>query len=350
MDQRFEVVSGCFSRDPHCNLETAIEYGVPADRTYDTLERLLAGERGRIDAIVILTPTDQHAPQVVRCLSEGLPVICEKALVANLDEAKSVAAAVEATRGFLAVTYNYTGYPMLRELRQMVDDGRLGRIRQVQIEMPQEGFARLDRQGNPIRPQGWRLKDGQVPTISLDLGIHLHSLVSFLTGEHPLEVVAEAATHGNFKDVVDNVNCIARFSQDIHCGIWYSKTALGYRNGLKVRLFGDEGGVEWLQEDPEHLIYGDRQGRRMVIDRATGDVSVANQARYTRFKAGHPAGFVEAFANYYHDIADGLDAFLDGRPFAPTGYLMGIETALAGTAMLQAIAESARQRAWTAVR
>ena len=164
----------------------------------------------------------------------NVPIICEKALVTCSEEATDIRALLLERAGFLAVTYNYTGYPMIRELRQMIAQGRFGKIQQIHIEMPQEGFARMGNNGNPIVPQDWRLHDGPVPTISLDLGVHLHMMVRFLTGEKPMEVAATSNTYGNFAQITDNVSCIARYTNNLNCNIWYSKTALGYRNGLKL--------------------------------------------------------------------------------------------------------------------
>jgi predicted dehydrogenase len=348
MDQRFELVGGCFSRHPDANRDSAIQYGLDPARLSASLDELLDRQAGKIDALVVLTPTNQHETQVLRCLGAGLPVICEKALATSSAEALAIQRQLADHGGFLAVTYNYTGYPMLRELRQMVADGRFGKIEQIHVEMPQDGFARFSGDGSPLVPQDWRLRDGRVPTISLDLGVHLHMMVRFLTDETPVEVVATSNTYGNFGQVVDNVSCLARYTNNLHCNIWYSKTALGYRNGLKLRLFGEQGAAEWVQENPEYLTLTDHYGTKSIVDRASRDIKVANQGRYARFKVGHPAGFVEAFANYYCDTADALAAHLAGQP-ATGEYVFGIEDALQGLRVLEAIADSSANRCWATV-
>jgi predicted dehydrogenase len=137
-----------------------------------------------------------------------------------------------------------------------------------------------------------------IPTISLDLGVHVHQMIDFLTGEKPIELVAIQNSQGNFKQVVDNSMCIARYTNNLVCNIWYSKAALGYRNGLRVRVFGEKASIEWYQMDPEFLIYHDNAGRKITLDRANADIEIANDLRYNRFKSGHPAGFLEAFANH----------------------------------------------------
>ena len=240
MDHRYELVAGCFSRNSSANHESALQYGIAPQRAYDSLDTLLHAEADNMDAIIILTPTDQHKLQVLQCLKAGIPVICEKALASSTEEANEIQMQLR-HGGFLAVTYNYTGYPMIRELKRMIAHGSLGKIHQINVEMPQEGFARVNQEGVPILPQQWRLQDGKIPTISLDLGVHLHMLVLFLSGEKPISVVATSDTFGNFDKIIDNVSCLARYTNNVNCNIWFSKTALGQRNGMKVCVYGQLG-------------------------------------------------------------------------------------------------------------
>jgi predicted dehydrogenase len=346
MDRRFTVVAGCFSLEAPENAFSAEAYGVDPSRRYTSLEEILKKESGKVDAIVILTPTDQHADQVVKCLEKKIPVISEKALAVDSDEIETIAAKVKQTRGFLAVTYNYLGYPMLRELQAMIAAGDLGNIKQIQIEMPQEGFIRRSEKGDPIVPQEWRLHDHRVPTISLDLGVHVHSMVSFLTGEKPEQAVAMSATMGNFAEIVDNVMGLVRYTGGLQVNYWFSKTALGYRNGLKVRVFGDKAAAEWLQENPEFIAFATNNGKRSTVDRASGGMKVALEPRYTRFKAGHPAGFIEAFANYYWDVADALESHLGIMQHGENKHVHGISMALEGMKLLEAMAQSSRESRW----
>lgn len=345
MDQRFELVTGCFSRHAEINEQTARDYAISGAGPYATLEALLEAEARHLDAIVVLTPSDQHKAQVLSCLDAGVPVICEKALVGSSADAREIKAHLGKT-GYLTVTYNYTGYPMLRELKNLVDTGFLGPLEQITVEMPQEGFARITNKDEPVVPQEWRLHDGQVPTVSLDLGVHLHAIVRFLTGQQPRQVVAMSNTFGNFHQIIDNVSCLARYSDGLACSMWYGKTALGHRNGLRVRLYGKLAGAEWYQEAPEVLNIADNHGRRYTLDRASPDIAVANAPRYTRFKAGHPAGFIEAFANYYNDIAEALTLHKEGAKTIDNPYVFGIDDALEGITMLEAISRSSARNAW----
>jgi len=346
MDQRFELVAGCFSRRQEKSRDSALKYGIDPSRAYSDLNAMLNAETGKLDAIVVLTPQDQHVNQVMGSLDAGIPVICEKALVASSSEAVALRERLMAKNGFLAVTYNYTGYPMVRELKHMVESGVLGKIQQLHIEMPQEGFARMSSDGAPIVPQEWRLRDSLVPTLSLDLGVHLHMIGRFLTGARPKEVVAVSSSRGNFSEITDNVQCLARYSENIDCSIWYSKTAFGYRNGLSLRIFGDKGAAEWVQENPEYIQYADNEGGRYCLDRTSKNIQVANQSRYQRFKAGHPSGFIEAFANYYADVADALKNYRSSAVIDFGQYVFGVDESLEGLQMLEAIACSCASNQW----
>ncbi|MDA8807646.1 Gfo/Idh/MocA family oxidoreductase [Flavobacteriaceae bacterium] len=347
---KYNIVGGFFSRNIQINNESAKEYGLTNPRIYNDFELLCKTEKGKIDAIIILTPTDQHFQQVITCLKMGIPVICEKALVGNIKEAQKIKNLLNEKNGFLAVIYNYLGYPMIRELKNIIENGFLGKVNQVLVEMPQESFQRVNAQKNPNVPQEWRLKDGVVSTISLDLGIHLHIIVKYLTGELPLNVVSKRNSFGNFPELVDNINCLIEYSNNILCNMWYSKVALGKRNGLKVRVLGSEGYAEWVQEIPEKVLLSDCYGNNSIVDRGSINSTISNQRRYTRFKAGHPTGFIEAFANYYEDIADGLVKFLQNpKKQINTNEYFGINEAFEGISLIESISKSDSTKSWQTI-
>lgn len=341
LDGRFRVEAGCFSRHDDVNHNSARIYAVPPDRTYPDWQALLSCERGRIDAVVILTPTPSHAEMVVSALDAGYPVICEKALATSMQECAQIESAVKRNSGYLAVTFNYSGYPMVRELRRMIHEGRFGGVHQIQIEMPQEGFLRSN-----ANPQDWRRKDYEVPTVSLDLGVHVHHLVEFLSGGlKPLRLVGEQASYGHLGSVVDNVYFLARYEQGMRVQAWWGKTALGHRNGLRVRVYGERASAEWYQMDPEVLRWADNDGHHYLLDRGSGDAKTAQESRYNRFKAGHPSGFIEAFANLYTDFADEIHGLIRGE-FVKSPYVFGVDHAVAGMRAMKAISESAKLQSW----
>lgn len=343
MDNRFVVHSGCFSRQKKICKETAEVWNI---EKYDTdFIKYLDEEQNNIDAVVVLTPTNFHTPVILEALKRNIPVICEKTLTDSLSDAKQIKTAIEQNNGFLAVTYNYTGYPMVRELEAMVRHGKLGDVIQVNIQMPQESFIRLDPMGNIPVPQSWRLKDGDIATVSLDLGTHVSNLVSFLTGEKPIEVVAKANSYGHF-DVIDNIMCLLRYTGGIDCHMWYSKSALGHKNGLKVEVYGTKGSAIWYQMDPEFLEYNDNAGRNIMLDRSSKEILVANTPKYNRFKSGHPAGFIEAFANHYLDIHDALHTYRTekGRPY--NRYVFDIHESIRELSLMRSIERSIQNNRW----
>lgn len=346
MDSRWILEAGCFSRHDEENRATAAAYGVKPERTYGTWRDLLLREKGRLDAVVVLTPTPTHAEIVCACLRAGMPVICEKALAADSEEAKQILAARHEGNRFLAITYNYSGYPMVRELRSLILRGVLGKILHFQAEMPQEGYRRVDGQGNQPVPQAWRLVDGKVPTIHLDLGVHLHHVLHYLTGQHPLEVVADQRSYGWF-DVMDNVTCLCRYTEGIQGQLWFSKSALGHRNGLRFRIYGSEASAEWYQANPEEIVLSFVDGRLQVLDRAA-TVQIANLQRYNRFKAGHPSGFIEAFANLYCDIADALTMYKVTGTW-DSDEVFSADLAAEGLLALDAMVRSSQSAKWETV-
>lgn len=349
LDGYFKLAAGVFSRTDETNRAAGRTYEVEAHRVHGDWRSLLAAERGRVDAVVVLTPTPSHAEIVIEALRAGHAVICEKALATSREECLAIHDAAQRSGNFMAVTFNYSGYAMVRELAAMLRSGRLGELQQIHIEMPQEGFARRIPGVAPTPPQAWRLCDYRVPTISLDLGVHVHHLVHYVSGgRRPLQVAARQTSFGNFRHVVDDVRALVRYEGGLEVDIWYSKSAIGYRNGLRMRVFGSEGSAEWLQVEPERLQLAYCDGRREQIDLGSGGLQVAAQARYNRFKPGHPSGFIEAFANLYADIADALHEHLAGAPRSNPN-VFGADHAAEGLALLEAIDGAARSASWQAV-
>ena len=298
LDGRFNVSAGCFSRNNILNDQTATKFGVPQSRCYQTLETLLTAEADLLDAVCVLTPTPNHAQTVVKALSEGYDVICEKAMATSTSEARLIREALSRSGRKMMVIFNYVGYPMVREARAIIDSGSLGDIQQIFCEMPQEGFAK-----EGASPQAWRRQDYEIPCVSLDLGVHVHQLIHFLTGWRIcLSLMAKEANFGKVPGVIDTVNLIGEYQGGILANLMWSKAALGHSNGLRFRIFAERGSLEWCQSNPEILMLCDSEGIRRSLERGQPRLLEANKPRYNRFKAGHPAGFVEAFANIYYEF------------------------------------------------
>jgi predicted dehydrogenase len=344
----FELVTGVFSRDPAINSLSREYYGVSESPSYSDLEEFLRGEKDNLDAVVVLTPTPSHYEHVSAALEMGFNVICEKALAMNSAESRDLERLARDRDRQLFVTFNYSGYPMVRELRDRISAGELGRIIAVHVEMPQEGFLRQDSTGLLLPPQRWRQIDGDIPTVSLDLGTHTHHLVSFLIDSEPLEVIGLESHHGGVGGVVDYVSCLAKYPDNVDVSMWFGKCLIGYRNGLMIRVFGELGAALWIQSNPEEILLSVADGSRKVLDRASPDSLVADSTRYQRFKAGHPSGFIEAFANLYEDFAEVLGKPASNERFA-SRFVSGAKHARRGLQMMEAISRSSRSRVWQQV-
>ena len=347
MDGKFRLEAGAFSRKSDINKKTGEEFSVNPKRVYDDYHTMLEVEKGKLDVIAILTPTDTHEQIAIDCLEAGYPVICEKSLSTSYDSACRIKQCVEEKQGFLCVTYNYTGYPMVRVLRDKITKGEFGKITNIIVEMPQEGYTRFTLEHKEPKPQDWRMVDYEIPTISLDLGTHLHNMMAFLTGAHPKEIVARESNFGFFPQVIDDVLCMINYTDDIAAQMWFSKAALGNRNGLKIRVFGTKASAEWYQAEPETLKIHDKDGQIYLLDRSN-DKAEGEQLRYNRFKVGHPSGFIEAYANYYWDIYDALTEYFSKGKEA-SHYLMNIETSMEGLKLFEAAHKSAELHQWVEV-
>lgn len=339
MDGLYKVRTGAFSTHPITNQETADLWHI--DPSYDSWMTMIDKESENIDACVILTPTPTHAPIVKELLKRKIPIICEKAFVASLAQADELKALYNPSEHFMQVTYNYTGYPLIRELRERILNNELGEIINIRLEMPQESFLRP-----PVSqkyPQAWRLKDDYIPTICLDLGVHIQHMASFLTGMDPNRVMGKMDTFSHY-GVVDNVDVFMGYPSGATGHLWMSKTALGHRNGLAVHIYGTKASAHWIQTQPEQLQLHYSNGEKKIVERG-GDTLLCGQKRYNRMTPGHPAGFIEAFANLYVDIAEDFQNFQNNTK-TKSPYTFGIEEAYKGLHLFHKVKESHETRQW----
>lgn len=338
MDNVFELCAGCFSKHEDINKETGKSYYIHNDRVYSTPEELLGQEAENIEAIVIATPIDSHFSLVNMALDYGIKVICDKPIVSNTIEGDQLVRRIGRQSSKVFSIFNYTGYPAIREIRQRVKLGEIGSVFKIMAEMPQDTYLRLKNQGKVQNIQTWRLTDGVIPCVSLDLFIHLHSLVYFITGNMVESVFAIQRSISDVSPgLVDEVDAMITYTNNLTVNCWYGKVALGYRNGLKIRIFGTKGSFEWVQEDPEIIYSVNALGDRSILDRISSSSLISSESRYSRFRAGHPSGFLEAFANYYVDIATAITTN------ALNDYTLPVEVALEGLRLSEAIATSSRE-------
>ena len=311
MDGRFKVVSGVFSTNPKVNRDTAEYWKI--ERVYNSIDEFIEKEKGKLDAVSVLLPTPLHYEVVKKLLLNGFAVICEKPLFATLEEIERLPKEVNLEDKFLVVTYNYIAYPLLGVLRKKILQGDFGEILNIHLEMPQESFLRPPK-GVKNYPPKWRKKDGPIPGILLDLMSHLFSLMKFLTEKSIKKVYSVCRNFSSF-EVVDEVKVIAEFTDQTLGFFWVSKTALGNRNGLKVSIYGTKASALWVQEDPEKVYVSDADGKKCIWDRSNIEFPPQKKKLYNRMTPGHPAGFIEAFANLYWDIAKALEKFKAGESY-----------------------------------
>jgi predicted dehydrogenase len=319
LDGHYEFCAGALSSDPDRAIASARELGLADDRSYASYQDLIAGEAARddgIEVVAVVTPNHLHFPVAVACLEAGFHVICDKPMTVTLDEARALRKLAESRDRILAVTYNYSGYPLIREARAMVRRGDVGTIRVVQGEYAQDWLSR-DIESSGQKQASWRtdpLRSGAGGCIG-DIGTHIYQLISFVTGLETEALSADLATFVEGRRLDDNAHLLLRFKGGAKGMIWASQVAAGCENGLQLRVYGDRGGLVWRQENPNELIFSPlgEPARRMTRGGAgTGEAA----ARLTRVPAGHPEGYIEGFANIYGEIAAAIRAARDGTPVA----------------------------------
>jgi len=230
---------------------------------------------------------------------------------------------------------------MLRELKHKIKNNELGDILQIRLKMPQESFLRPPK--SVKYPQKWRLKDDFIPMISLDLGTHLHHLSYFLLEDEPFRVMARYNKFSSY-NVIDDVDMFLDYKSGIKANIWLSKTALGNRNGLNIEIYGSKASAIWHQENPEKLEFSYNSGQKVIIDRGS-DIEMLSNNLYNRMTPGHPAGFIESFANLYNDIANSLDSFRQGNSYT-SQYVYDFNHAKNGIKLLNSASISNINQKW----
>lgn len=309
LDGRARLRAGVFSRDPARSREAGAAFGVAPDRIYPDFDTMFAAERERADGIrfvAIATPNDTHLPIAAAALASGIHVISDKPATATLAEALDLRERVARSGLLYALTYTYTGYPLIREARAMIARGDIGAIRKIHVEYPQGWLAhRVEDAGN--RQAEWRTNPAQAGAggcIS-DIGVHAFNLAEYVSGDRVTQVLADVANIVPDRLVDDDAVVLARFSQGARGIIVATQIATGERNDLRIRVWGDLGGIEWAHCDSQRLILR-RPDCPDQVFHAGADYLGATARAATRLPVGHPEGLIEAFANIYRDFADAI--------------------------------------------
>jgi predicted dehydrogenase len=350
LDDSFHLVAGCLSSDPERARLSGEDLGLAPDRIYASYEAMATAEAARadgIDAVSIVTPNHMHAPVATAFLKAGIHVICDKPLTATLEAARTLAETVKSSGKLFVLTHNYAGYPMIRQAREMIASGAIGRIRVVQAEYAQGWLAtRLEASG--AKQAVWRTdpaQSGEGGCIG-DIGTHAFHLAGFVTGLELDELSADLSTFVEGRRVDDNVHILLRFKGGAKGMLFASQVAIGPENGLRLRIFGETGGLEWAQEDPNYLWHTPiGEPKRLLTRGGAGTTPMA--ARVARIPSGHPEGYLEGFATIYQEAARAIRAVEAGEAVPADVLFPTIDDGVTGVAFITAAIRSSRDNgAW----
>jgi predicted dehydrogenase len=325
LDGRYALVAGALSSQPERALESARALGLPADRCYRNFQEMAERERSRpdpIEAVSIVTPNHVHFAACSAFLRAGIPVICDKPLTNSLSQARELETLVRETGLPFALTHNYTGYPLVRHARQLVQEGALGRLRLIEVEYVQDWLATpLEASGQ--KQASWRTDPAQGGAGGLlgDIGSHAFNLAAFVSGLELESLCAELSTFVPERKVPDNAQLLLRYAGGARGALWCSQVATGNENGLSLRVYGERGGISWNQENPNRLEFSRLGGSTEIVTRA-GNTAGKLAAHASRIPSGHPEGYLEGFATLYRDFADQLDARRKNQHPAPESLLV----------------------------
>lgn len=351
LDDHFVLVAGALSSDAERAQQSGIDLRLAAERTYvDYMEmaRSEAMRRDGIEAVSIVTPNDSHFAIAKAFLESGMHVICDKPLTTDSADAETLVKLAAAKDRILAVTYNYSGSPLIRQARAMVAEGILGNIRLVNVEYVQEWLSSaLENTGQ--KQAAWRTDPARsgVGGCIGDIGTHAFHLACFVTGLDIEELSAELSTFVHGRRLDDNAQVLLRFKGGARGSLWASQVAPGNENSLRLRVYGERGGLEWHQEAPNRLLHTPLGESTRVITRAGAGANAAAE-RATRIPSGHPEGYLEAFATIYAEVAAAIRARSQDRPPSPEITFPTGDDGLAGVRFVEAAVASSRNgAAWT---
>jgi predicted dehydrogenase len=349
LDGEIDLVAGCFSSDPEKSRLSGEDLFLDPTRVYSTYEEMARQEAAlpeerRIDFVSIVTRNNTHFAVAKTFLEAGFHVVCDKPLCFTRREGLKLRDVVKKSGRIFALTHNYTGYPMVKEAREWVRNGKLGKILKIVAEYPQGYAITALEQKSDGKISNWRM-DPAVAGISNcmgDIGTHAHNLARYITGLEIEEICAELSTFIPGRPLDDDGNCLLRFAGGAKGILFASQISNGDENNLNIRVYGTKGSLEWHQEDPNELIFKQVDAPRVVARRGNNYLSSAAQAA-SRTPFGHPEAFIEAFANVYRSAAEAIADAVAGRKPPKAGYdFPTVEDGLAGMAFIESAVKSAK--------
>jgi predicted dehydrogenase len=356
IDGQIELVAGAFSSDAEKSKASGADLFLDPSRVYGSFEELVTREKAlpadeRIDFVAIVTPNHVHFPAAKAALEHGFHVLSDKPATFDLAEAKALAALVKKTGLLYGLTHNYTGYPLVKEARDMVASGRIGKVRKVVVEYPQGWLAtKLEASGQ--KQAAWRTdpkRSGAAGCIG-DIGTHAENLAEYITGLQISELAADLTAFVKGRKLDDDGNVLLRFKGGAKGVLHSSQISIGEENNLNIRVYGEKGGLEWHQNEPNTLLVKWIDQPMQVYRTANGYLG-KNAAAATRVPPAHPEGYLEAFANIYKNFANAIRAKLEKRKLAkddPANDYPKIEDGVRGMAFIEAVVKSSKANAaWT---
>ncbi|MEN8874512.1 MAG: Gfo/Idh/MocA family oxidoreductase [Pacificibacter sp.] len=352
IDNEWELIAGALSSDPARAAASASDLGLDPARSYGSYEEMANAEASRadgIDAVAIVTPNHMHAGPAIAFLEAGIHVICDKPLAATLEDALKIEEAVARTGKLFILTHNYTGYPLIRQAREMVANGDLGDLRMVNVEYVQDWLTEPADADN--KQADWRTdpaRSGLGGCIG-DIGTHAFNLASYVTGLETEHLAADLTAFVPGRRVDDNAQVMLRFKGGAKGMLWASQISVGNENALRLRIYGTKGGLEWDQETPNHMTVTQFGQPKQIYTR--GGASAAGAGlRDLRTPGGHPEGYLEAFATIYTEAARLIRARADGADVTDGAHTPDITDGIAGMKFIAACIESSQNDTrWTSL-
>ena len=347
LDDRYELVAGALSSTTQKARASGAVLGLDPARTYDDFKEMAICEarlKGGIEAVAIVTPNHVHYAAAREFLKRGIHVICDKPLTSTLPEARKLVKAAERSSALFVLTHNYTGYPLIRQAREMIANGELGDIRVVNVEYAQDWLT----QDDDSKQAAWRTDPAQsgLGGATGDIGTHAFNLAGFVTGLKLERLAADLQSFVSGRALDDNGHVMLRYAGGARGLLWCSQVAPGNENGLRLRVYGEKGGLEWAQENPNQLWFTPFGEPKRLLTRGGAGTGPA-AARMCRIPPGHPEGYLEGFANIYSEAAIAIEAHRTGAPVPPEVQFPTVQDGLEGVQFVDAcVRSSKRDGAW----
>ena len=351
LDGKIELVCGAFSTKPENNKAMASELFLPEEKCYNSYQEMFEAESRlpegeRMDFVAVTTPNSTHFPIAMAALEHGFHVICEKPMTFTLEEALALRDKVRETGLVFALMHNYSAYPMIRQMKKMIEDGKIGTLRKIVATYDLGWLA----SPNAGKQATWRVDpkfSGAAACVG-DIGTHAEQLIEFTTGLKITELAADLATFVDGRTLDDDATIMLRFDNGAKGVIECSEVACGEENQFKLRVYGSEGSFEWSPQEPENLIMRTNDAAMKTLRRGWAELDPSVQAM-VRLPAGHPEGFFEAFANIYNEFASAVAAKMDGTEYA--GLFPTEEAGVRGMNFIASVVSSAKQNgAWVTLK